>query len=122
MNGDLVYLSPEGFLHIAEIESNLSCKMDVFALGLVFHQFLTGELPSFDEEYQYAYESVLDGRPLKIGDIADTTCKEILSNMLKRDPDERPGIEEVFNAMRKDLLLLLKRINVDNYFEQAGDL
>ncbi len=122
LNGDLVYLSPEGFLHIAEIESNLSCKMDVFALGLVFHQFLTGEFPSFDEEYQYAYESVLDDCPLKIGDIASITCKEILSNMLKRDPDERPSIDEVFNVMHMDLLSLLKRTDVDDYFEQAGDL
>lgn len=122
LNGDFVYLSPEGFFHIAEIESKLSCKMDVFALGLVFHQFLTGELPLFDKEYQYAYESVLDDRPLKIGDIPNADCKEILSRMLKKEPDERPGIEEVFDVLHKELLQLLKRADCGELFEQAGDL
>ncbi len=133
LNGDLVYLSPEGFLHIAGIESNLSCKMDVFALGLLFHQYFTGCLPGFDsEEYQYAYESVLDDHPLAVQGIANIDCARILEQMLTKKPDDRPDMHAVFTSLNAILLRSLNRsapsrvaIVTDDYnfyFELAGDL
>ena len=127
LNGDLVYLSPEGFLHIAEIESNLSCKMDVFSLGLLFHQYLTGKLPGFDtSEYQYAYESVLDDRPLVI---EDTECCRILEKMLKKNPMDRPDMNTVFQTLRGVLMQRLNRsapsratreIPIEDFFFRLG--
>lgn len=133
LNGDLVYLSPEGFLHIADIESNLSCKMDVFALGLLFCQYFTGKLPRFDTtEYQYAYESVLDDNPLGLQDVTNEECRNILSQMLKKNPDDRPDMNTVFQTLNGVLLRCLNRTTptkvaiVDNsisfFFEPAGDL
>ncbi|WP_031547626.1 protein kinase domain-containing protein [Oribacterium sp. FC2011] len=110
LNGDMVYLSPEGFLHIAEIESNLSCKMDVFALGLVFHQYLTGEMPDFDHnEYQYAYEAVLDDHPLDVGKINNDYCKVMIQKMLAKKPEDRPDMRAVFNTLNAVFLSLLGR-------------
>lgn len=113
LNGDMVYLSPEGFLHIAGIESKLSCKMDVFALGLIFHQYLTGVLPRFDTgEYQYAYESVLDGHPLDTGLIRNDICAKLISEMVQKDPDARPESSQVFEILDQLLLNLLRRTPV----------
>lgn len=140
LNGDMVYLSPEGFLHIAGIESNLSCKMDVFALGLLFCQYLTGALPSFDsEEYQYAYESVLDDNPLGLGNIGNEYCRMLIGKMLNKHPESRPDMRSVFNTLNCILLdmtgrTMPKMIEQDEnkkgfsdeknplYFEIAGDL
>lgn len=110
LNGDLVYLSPEGFLHIAGIESNLTCKMDVFALGLLFCQYLTGKLPRFDtEEYQYAYESVLDDNPLGLEGVLNNVCRDLLQRMLSKAPADRPDMESVFQTLNTLLLAGLKR-------------
>lgn len=110
LNGDLVYLSPEGFLHIAGIESNLSCKMDVFALGLLFCQYFTGKLPEYDtEEYQYAYETVLDNKSLGLQNVTNGECRELLERMLKKNPNDRPDMNTVFVTLRGILLRHLNR-------------
>lgn len=133
LNGDLVYLSPEGYLHIADVESNLSCKMDVFALGLLFHQYLTGSLPGFDSaEYQYAYESVLDDHPLNVNDIMNGDCRRIIEQMLSRRPEDRPDMSTVFASFNSILLQMLNRStpekvtkgisDFDFFFQPGGDL
>lgn len=133
LNGDLVYLSPEGFLHIAGIESNLSCKMDVFASGLLFCQYFTGKLPGFDTaEYQYAYESVLDDHPLDLHDVGNEDCRRLLGQMLEKDPDDRPDMKDVFQTLNELLLRGLHRTapiktaveehSFGDFFEPAGDL
>lgn len=140
LNGDMVYLSPEGFLHIAGIESNLSCKMDVFAIGLMFCLYLTGTLPYFDnEEYQYAYESVLDDKPLGLNNIENEHCRMLIEKMLNKYPESRPDMRSVFNTLNCILLDMTGRVmpkkverdRINNssisgtnplYFETAGDL
>lgn len=110
LNGDLVYLSPESFLHIAEVESNLSAKMDVFALGILFHQYLTGGLPRFDtNEYQYVYEAVLDGAELDFSAVINRECSDIIKRMLEKEPENRPTIQEVFGELNGILLGMLNR-------------
>lgn len=133
LNGDLVYLSPEGFLHIAGEESKLSCQMDVFALGLLFYQYFTGELPGFNrEEYRYAYESVLDGQALDLSGIPNEACRSLFEDMVKREPEDRPDIGTVFLKLRDLLLKMLNRkelfnitvtaVDEDGFFQMAGDL
>lgn len=142
LNGDMVYLSPEAFLHIFGESSNLTCKMDVFALGLLFHQYLTGLLPMFDtEEYQYAYEAVLDDQKLVVNEKINSTVLPLIKQMLDKNPDNRPDMENVFLTLRKLLLFMLKReipepnniqsvvsnetdnsSHEDDFFTLAGDL
>lgn len=122
LNGDLVYLSPEAFLHMAGLESSLSCKMDVFALGLVFHQYLTGSLPQKDEEnYLYSYEAVLDGNELKLEDDPGTKRMEsILLGMLQKEPDKRPDMKAVFEAFHEELLAECGRTNEKPAMEKSA--
>lgn len=109
LNGDMVYLAPEAFLHIAGEAVDLSCKLDVFALGLLFCQYLCGSLPSFDsEEYQSAYESVLDDQPLRLDRIENADCRALLEKMLRKKPEERPDMSEVFRQLQG---LLLRQLN-----------
>lgn len=128
LNGDLVYLSPEGSQHIAGVVSNLSCKMDVFALGILFHQYLTGEFPGFDaKKYQYACESVLHDIPLDVSSINNSDCQGLISSMLLKSPSARPGIDAVFTELNRLLLIELGRKKgdppqVNPWFEVAGDL
>ena len=97
---DQVYMAPEAFLFMVEEEKALSCRMDVFSMGLLFHQYLTGELPRFDrDEYDYAFEAVLDGKDLVIDSALDEMLRNMLSLMLKRDPAQRISSREVFRIL-----------------------
>lgn len=96
--GDLVYLAPESFLFMAEEEGGvLTTKIDVFALGVLFHQYMSGQLPGFDtSKYDYAFEAVLDGNTLSMSSMIPENIQNIIAKMLDRDPDVRPTVAEAF--------------------------
>ena len=102
LEGDQVYLSPEACLFLCGEEARLSCKMDVFAMGLLFHQYLTGKLPWFDTDvYDYAHEAVLDDFVLKAdaGAIQSPRLRAIIESMLLRDPERRASATEVYSRL-----------------------
>lgn len=98
--GDQVYLAPEACQFICGEKVELSCKLDVFALGLLFHKYLTGDLPSFDKkEYDYAFEAVLDDKKLGIADNLPGTVATMLDGMLQCDPADRFSMEKVYQIL-----------------------
>ncbi|HAL88711.1 MAG TPA: serine/threonine protein kinase, partial [Clostridiales bacterium] len=59
--GDQVYLAPETRRRMMEEPVSVTTKADIFALGILFHQYWCGELPGCPKEYDYLFEAVLDG-------------------------------------------------------------
>lgn len=96
---DQVYLAPEGWLFTNGEPVELTCKMDVFAMGLLMHQYLTGKLPRFSPEYSAAYEAVLDGQELELDPEMPVKLRQLLERMLLCDPEERCSMEEVFRGL-----------------------
>lgn len=100
LGGDQIYLSPEACQFFCGEEANLTCKMDIFALGLLFHQYLTGDLPYFDHtEYDYAHEAVLDDSPLVVSNGLQNSLRSMIERMLEKDPENRIDIISVFNLL-----------------------
>lgn len=98
--GDLVYFSPEACASMWGLETTLSCKMDIFSLGVLFHQYFTGSLPQFDEEQSsYAGEAVAKGLPLTLSPALTEDVRQLLERMLSADPEQRPDAREVFHAL-----------------------
>lgn len=97
--GDQVYFSPEACLHIWGEEVPLTCKMDVFALGVLFHQYFTGKLPSFDPDFCYPGEAVANGAPLSLAPELPEPLAQLLGRMLAPYPEDRPAAAEVFEAL-----------------------
>ena len=99
--GDFHYFSPEACRWTWGEETPLTCKMDIFALGVMFHQYFTGELPGFDRERSsYSGEAAAKGDILRVSDRLPPDIRELLSRMLDNDPERRPTAEEVFNELR----------------------
>jgi serine/threonine protein kinase len=100
LKGDQVYFSPEACLFLCGEETRLTSKLDVFALGILFHQYLTGELPGFDSsEYDYLHEAVLDDQPARISPQIMEPFRTMIARMLLVDPDQRCSMEEVWENL-----------------------
>lgn len=99
VHGDFVYLAPETFLKMATGEGKLTPAIDVFALGIVLHQILSGEYPYYDlERYNYPFEALLDkecANHLVCSDIISDYFQDIINQMLEKDPGSRITLEEV---------------------------
>lgn len=100
--GDQVYFSPEAWHAILGEDARLTCKLDVFALGILFHQYLTGKLPGYDEEkFSCAGEAVAMGEKLKVSRNMPADLHGLICRMLAANPDARPQSKEVFNCLKK---------------------
>ncbi|MBE6759327.1 MAG: hypothetical protein E7554_04460 [Ruminococcaceae bacterium] len=100
VNGDLTYLAPESFVRMYGEEARIGLAADIFSLGLVFHQLMCGELPAFDhDEYEYAFEAVLDGAELVVSDAIPVGFAEIIREMLSSAAEARPDIATVYAVL-----------------------
>lgn len=102
LGGDQNYFSPEGFLfkYLGPEEVTLGCKMDVYAMGILMHQLLTGALPDFGGDYNYAFEASLDDKPIRISTELPDAIRGMLAQMLRKEPAERLTMKQVFFRIR----------------------
>lgn len=102
LGGDQVYLAPEACQFMCGEDVQLTCKIDVFALGLLFHQYLTGKLPEFEkEEYDYAFDAVLDDQILGISAELPAELQTLIGGMLEKDMEKRLSMDAVYEAFEK---------------------
>lgn len=100
IHGDQVYFSPEAWKTFLGEEVQLTCKLDVFALGILFHQYLSGKLPGYDEEkYSCAGEAVAAGEKLSLSLDIPADLRRVICQMLAADPCERLSAQQVFNYL-----------------------
>ncbi len=121
--GDVNYYSPELGLYsqledeeeMAAAAHTLTQKSDIFSLGLIFHFYLSGELPEvtdLPEKLQkraakgkkiYAWVAVNAGAKLKISPAIDKKkYRSLIEDMLKKDPEERPTALEVLKRLKEE--------------------
>lgn len=96
---DLTYMAPEVFLYMIGEEAKVGTKSDVFAAGIMFHQYLCGQLPSFSGEYDYIYEAALDGAEIQVSDAIPLKYRDIIIKMLAVDYDSRISAEELLRLL-----------------------
>jgi eukaryotic-like serine/threonine-protein kinase len=101
--GTMNYYSPELVRYIqggAE-PGELSEASDIFALGLIYAEYLTGSMPAFDPAHHEAAIAVLHGQALKLGpsSAAPAPFVELVERMLLPDPAARPGVAQVHSTL-----------------------
>jgi serine/threonine protein kinase len=107
--GDLAYYSPELEDYVLDETSSkaseLTQKSDIFALGIIFCQYLTGSFPLGIPHGKYASNIVNNGHIIKIRTNIQTGLPneivELVNSMLLKDPIQRPSIERVINILEK---------------------
>jgi eukaryotic-like serine/threonine-protein kinase len=117
--GDMVFYSPELASYIRQDKKikakDLTVKSDIFALGLLFSQYLSGSLPQFDQtKYAYPCLAVLAKENLLIS--AENLPEELLKiiqSMLQLDYRLRPSVSEIFEQLKNLDLSLYEQNNAD---------
>jgi serine/threonine protein kinase len=100
--GTMNYYSPELVRYIQETAApgELTEASDIFALGLIYAEYLTGTVPSFDPAHHEPAIAVLHGQVLELGPSrAPEAVVDIVERMLLLDPAARPGVAEVHSTL-----------------------
>ena len=101
IGADFVYMAPETYLRIAGSNKPLSEKIDIFALGLILHEYWSGALPSFGGACDYAYQASLNRLSLQMHRSLPAGLAALIASMLCAEPDARPNAGQVFRALPK---------------------
>lgn len=108
IGGSQSYMSPEVFIRTAQDEQgaeeriDITPQSDIFSLGIIFHEILTGELPaSSNPDIQYIGLAVGHGCPVKLWSGLNVNYSNLIKKMLSVEPAERPSAEETFNILKR---------------------
>jgi eukaryotic-like serine/threonine-protein kinase len=102
--GTMSYYAPELVGYIQETGTSaaeLTQKADIFALGLIYAEYLSGALPGFDAgRYQYAGVAVQGGEVLRLpSGTLPAPVVELVDRMLLADPTARPAIADIHTTL-----------------------
>jgi eukaryotic-like serine/threonine-protein kinase len=101
IQGEEPYMSPEQFAYIRDEGANgdkLGTASDVFSIGVVFTEYVTGQKPGFDRSsYRHLFEAVGDGSRAgwPIPDEEKGPLAVLMLSMLQVDPGKRPSMLQV---------------------------
>lgn len=91
------------------LASNITCQSDIFALGLILHEYCTGKMPDTPgggNAYEYVYEG---GILTADKSIKSEKLQSLINSMLLYDPDKRPTskqIVEQLTGMKKNYYIV----------------
>jgi serine/threonine protein kinase len=109
--GDSAYGAPEWFGY-ATNDDRITAPMltkatDIFALGLIFHQYLINAMPGFATRFSAPGQAVAAGERLAFDEEVSPRLVGLLDRMLAPKPGDRPTISQVFGELRHEELLAL---------------
>ncbi|MGW3100886.1 protein kinase domain-containing protein [Streptomyces sp. NPDC001100] len=103
ISGDSLYGAPEWRRYLQQDGSvrpeRLTCAVDVFALGLMTHLYLTGELPRHDERFGSPADAVNAGERLGLDARLSDEIQGLLRAMTQEDPKQRPRMTTYLKAL-----------------------
>ncbi|MFD3675627.1 protein kinase [Streptomyces sp. NPDC058613] len=102
--GDSLYGAPEWRRYVQEDEKvqpeHLTTAVDVFALGLMTHYYLTGSLPGHNERYGSPADAVNGGEPLLLDPRLSDSMQGLIRAMTAPDPRTRPRMATYLKALK----------------------
>jgi tetratricopeptide (TPR) repeat protein len=97
--GTISYMSPEQLTG-----QEYSFPADIFSLGVIFYEIVTGVTPFPGETPPDIMVRILEKTPVQPGELRPELPKEsntLIMNMLRKKPGERPTVDTVVEHLRK---------------------
>jgi serine/threonine protein kinase len=107
--GDQRFGAPEWLRYVKQDDvaaSELTISADIFTLALVFHVYLSGDLPSYDQSrFGAPAEAVRAGEPPRFDERLDPGMLALMRRMTALRPQDRPTIDEVYNCLSDETVV-----------------
>ncbi|RAY15932.1 serine/threonine protein kinase [Actinomadura craniellae] len=111
--GDSFFGAPEWLAYLRGDETadpgRLTTKADMFSLGLMAHQYLTGSVPRHDGEFGSPAEAANAGAWLSVDERLTPAMQSLLLAMVSPEPEARPDADDFLAALRDPDVCLLGR-------------
>ncbi|NLB90567.1 MAG: protein kinase [Clostridiales bacterium] len=119
---DPVYMAPEVLHFIAGEDVTLTHKLDIFSLGIILHELLSGTIPTFpNKENHYLYEAVLKNEPYVLASSISKEYRLVIEKMLSPVPEERPELKAVFEELEnKKPMEIVSKTKKDHYRKERN--
>jgi serine/threonine protein kinase len=104
MVGDLWFYAPEMADYVTGVsaQGQLTIKSDIFSLGLVFAEYVTGVPPSFPAAPRYPGEALRRGGTLTVRPVdGREALVDLVAGMLRHDPAQRPTCRQIRDAVQR---------------------
>ena len=101
LQGTLFYMSPEQ----VERDPNIDSRTDIYSLGIVLYEALTGRTPAQGERIDEVIQSTLKDEPPKPSEfnIVPALLEDTVLHCLNKKPEERPQTAaEVIRLLQQD--------------------
>lgn len=101
--GATEYASPEMLRYLTlgekrpELADTVGCASDVFSLGVLFYEYLTGRQP-VDDEWRWPAARIVRRQPVDLSAL-DGRHRRIVHAMLNPDPARRPTAQDVLGML-----------------------
>lgn len=113
------YYSPEQAAYIMDEDeeisgSTLTLKSDIFTLGIILCEYFTGRKPILPSDCGSTWLCVEKDKSLSYAKSIPSGIKNLIDWMLRKNPNERPTINEVFE--------ILKGIKTSDFTTSGGSI
>ena len=100
------YYSPEQAAYIMDEDeeidgSTLTLKSDIFTLGIILCEYFTGKKPVLPSDCGNTWMCVDNGKSFSYAKGISMDIKNLIDKMLRKNANERPTINEVFEMLKK---------------------
>jgi len=102
------YMSPELLEFKNDLDDNekydekyakrLTTKSDIFTMGIIFHEYLTGEKPQTEENLSVGQAVLLD-KMITLKAALPENIRNLINSMLNKDSSKRPSASDTFNVL-----------------------
>ena len=113
--GTYEYMAPESFEN-----KPVTIHTDIWAVGAIFQQLLTGSLPFPQREIPSLIYAILHGEPGNLPEHIPAGIRKVVATALHKDPQHRFGsAAEMMSALKHQQMLLLNPEPVNNASQET---
>lgn len=96
ITGTIAYMSPEHF-----VSNELSTKSDIFALGVILFELLTGRHPFLADTLEQTIQNIIAKQPrfsIRERSAIPRLLRQVCTKCLEKNPDRRPPADEILKT------------------------